>query len=460
MASQFDDFLHHAEPNLARACSARVATVALASGDHLTSLLTSVAVGPAPAFAHLREAHELKVADAVVMTRVIAPEHVRALLAAAGSGIIGPDLLSTALPLHVGYLEEPTKSGFSLSSFLEPRTPRVKAYDLAFGAYECVSETDQISGVLDWRRDDALRRSLPACDLPARDVYDLASCFGIPRSQSQYRRIALLTPTWVRLSRVEPNASHTAVEVDVQTYWSDGLSDSEIAAIPNDSGGTGARFKVPLTHRKPLAGEDPHAMYGHASVPWPSTAGPVSIVLLHEGQRVDSVLAGVANPRVRVHSFFDPGCTLLRKQLAPATRPDRAHFEKGVAALLHLCGFSVEHLGGGKVEKEIDLVAFIEDDPVLFLECTTEPPSSDKLAHCASRSAECLKTLGATPGRGCVAIATPTQSPTADDCRRANELGIALLGARDLSAFLEMAERSESARSVLDFIRQRSWGLH
>lgn len=102
---------------------------------------------------------------------------------------------------------------------------------------------------------------------------------------------------------------------------------------------------------------------------------------------------------------------------------------------------------------EIDLIAFLEDFPALFCECTVELPSDDKVRSLANRATSCLQAVGKPAGRSVLAVCVPVDQPVAaKSSARAQRDGVCLIDADDLDAILTMAQLGESPAQVLAYI--------
>jgi len=317
--------------------------------------------------------------------------------------------------------------------------------------------------VLDPQCQEDLRRRLPASLPPFGDLSDLARHFYIARhcgGPSDQRRVTLVSPTWIGMDSALSSPSNRHISIRLVSYWPDLLHRASVAFIPADSLRTTQRATTLVTVSNTRSDdEDSLAHYGSAEFAWEPEYGPGTVLLNVDGEHVTSLSTGLPNRRVQLHEVFDSDLKTLQRKLNPKTLSNRSSFEQGVATLLHLCGFSIGHVGGGTAEREVDIVAFLGNRPVLLVECTTELPTLHKVQTVVARSKECLRLLHTELPY----VVTAVFTPFAGELDRTHhgpvrKEGASLLGASHLQALLEMARRSESPREVLRYIHEVGFG--
>jgi hypothetical protein len=398
---------------------------------------------------------ELRIDDLVVFVRHFAPKEVHVILEMIAAGTLNMHLVNTEAPVRLGPINRGTDLLFTGPMNHRVATRVLAQYGVPFGGYECVATPDQVSQVLDWPTRESIERRLPASPARARSLSDLAARYCITLDLSQDRRIAVVSPVWMRIVSVEPHPTEATIEVEIESHWPDTVLRSTLSAISTGTSQPFTSATVPFEIRHSHSSGSPGAHRGVARVEWRAEHGPVELIASFEGERFDSQLAGLPSPRLVAHQFFDSDSKQLSRRLQSEKGSRSSEFEAGVVSLLHLCGFAVEALGGRAVDKEVDLIAFLGSDIVLVGECTAEVPDDAKCTKFARRASECIRSLGAERPTNLCVVFTPVGAFTQRDHACAARAGVVLFGASDIAELLLMAKRNEPPRQVLAFISSR-----
>jgi len=184
------------------------------------------------------------------------------------------------------------------------------------------------------------------------------------------------------------------------------------------------------------------------------TRPPTALSLNFDKESVETRRVGAGNLRILAHQHNDDAeLESLRKSLFGVSAQ---HFEEGVAQLLHLCGFSAEHIAGKK--EAVDIVAFADESDVLLVECTLRELDSKKLDKLGAR-ARALEELmerrvGSTGAYVRRALFMPVgrKAVPAPTLEAVQDHGVLLVCQEELELMIEMALRGEPPMKVLSIL--------
>ena len=450
--------LSSARHNLNRGCGARLACVAIARPQEWISLGFSLVLGPQAALRAMSTEEDVRVGELVVFVRQFGLKEVPAVLEMIAGGTLNMPVVRADAPVRLGPTNVGSDFHFTDPMNHEAATKVLAQYGVPYGGYECVATPDQLSQVLDWPALQSIERRLPASPAVARSLSDLAARFLIASDLSRERRIAVVSPVWMKIVSVEPHPSERAIDVEIESHWQDTVERSTLSAISTSKSQPFTSATVPFEPKPAHPPGVPDVRRGVARVEWCADQGPVDLIASFEGERFDSRLAGLPSPRLLAHQFFDSESKQLTRRVRSEKGSRSSEFEAGVASLLHLCGFAVESLGGGTVDREVDLIAFLDSDIVLVGECTAEVPDDAKCTKFARRAFQCVRAIGSERPTTLCVVFTPVSVFTQQDYTCAARAGVVLLGASDIDELLAMAKRNEPPREVAKFmsLRRRS----
>ncbi len=186
---------------------------------------------------------------------------------------------------------------------------------------------------------------------------------------------------------------------------------------------------------------------------WPDKAANARIVLLFEGHEVQTLQVDrwptVGNLRQMVDAYFDPSQERLTKALLDRGSTKSREFELGVARLLTLLGLPVVWYGEGASEAKPDLGGYLENGPVLLVECTLEKPSV-KFSGLAERAKELEEKIG-TEADIFAAVFTRAE-PVDSEKEQALEYGVVLVGRPEIKELLEMLNTGAGTVEALSYL--------
>lgn len=152
------------------------------------------------------------------------------------------------------------------------------------------------------------------------------------------------------------------------------------------------------------------------------------------------------NPRRAIFETFDGGLAVTSEMLSTEVgkgRPGRSiDFERGVAHLAWLLGFSVVHLGADqRLSDAPDVVALSPSGDVVVIECTMGLlKAENKLANLVARAAQVRKALDAAGNRSSkiypVIVSARTREELKAELRTAAEHGVIVIDKDDLATAL------------------------
>ena len=157
----------------------------------------------------------------------------------------------------------------------------------------------------------------------------------------------------------------------------------------------------------------------------------------------------IGDPKRALHAratalrTFDPELRILKQVLLTPSSAQSEDFEAAIAALIHMLGFSVSHLGAcSKLTDGPDLLAFTSDGHILVIECTLRgPDNKDKLGKAAQRAAS-LRDAFSRGGLGVnevlACVVTPLHDTEVAAFREdGKRKGVLILDNEDLQRLLE-----------------------
>jgi len=154
------------------------------------------------------------------------------------------------------------------------------------------------------------------------------------------------------------------------------------------------------------------------------------------------------------HLIADPEATWLKSCLTGKDSQTSDLFEMAVTWLLHLLGFASVRYGYKRLQRSVDVQAFLDDAHVLFAECSVELPDSTKLQDVKHR-AKSLEAAAAQSGRMVHVVPTIFTSASSASSERAFDAGVVVFARDELSELLERALRGDSPHAVFEEVEQR-----
>jgi hypothetical protein len=186
---------------------------------------------------------------------------------------------------------------------------------------------------------------------------------------------------------------------------------------------------------------------------WPDKAANARIVLFFEDHEVQTLQLdrwpSVGNLRQLVDDYFDLSQERLRKALLDRSSTKAREFELAVACLLTLVGLPVIWYGEGATEARPDMCGYVENGPVLLVECTLEKPFV-KFSGLAERAKELQEKIGTEAD---IFPAVFTRAETVDSEReQALEYGVTLIGRHEVKELLKMLNDGAGTLNSLNYL--------
>ncbi len=186
-----------------------------------------------------------------------------------------------------------------------------------------------------------------------------------------------------------------------------------------------------------------------------------SLFLSFRGNVIDNIIlhdesALLQNPRILAYSHFDKNIEKLKAYLIGKGKEPSNDFEKGVALLLHLCGFNSALYGQlGGIQEEIDIIAFVPNsNDVIAVECTIKDlDANGKMTKFSRRIKELpdeLNDYNLLPLLF-TALERKNISPTELDSARTERIGVA--AAEDIQELLTMAVAQKGIEEIMVYLR-------
>ncbi len=457
----FKQFIEIAKPNLERRCAALISTLTyqaryLSAEPEWHGVSTRIILVPFTTVSGPVGPRIFESATFRASRGLVSPEKVGRLLESLGNGVVLPDALPVGWSQAV-HLSPNTPTQFHQPRFFEadslrvPLAWRVPGYETsAIG----VRDGDFDRGIV--HALEALERQLPAFDPPFGGIRGLAEEIGLahaPGPGVATSVVEVIAPLWLTLDDLQRDVREGRLRIKVKSYWTDVGGEASVSII---SRGDPHKTRLPLGEAPWNVGSDSEgARVYTADVRVPD--GSVSVHLNYGPENIATILSGVASTPALAHELADPGFAILRSFLLGPVHRKGDNFEVGVAWLLHLAGFRSVRYGLKRLQRAVDVVAYLDDFNLVYGECSVEPPDPDKLSDVASR-ASALTELATSRGRRPITVLPTifTAAPSGPLVRERPYPEVLILAREDIEDLLERALRGESAaRFYEDLVARR-----
>ena len=300
-----------------------------------------------------------------------------------------------------------------------------------------------------WEAFSMLGRKLSAWNTPFDGLEGLAQDLMLPSvpQQAQVPTVQLISPFWVKLLGVRPNQSSRKAVITIESIWGELPPELSISLIPLD----GLRRSRRLMVAELKWDRDLGTMF---RTEVPAEEGPLKVCLNFAGETISSEMTGLGSSRLVSHLIADPEAAWLRSCLLGKESKDSQNFEIACAWLFHLLGFSSTHHGYKRLQRTVDVLAFLDEQQVIFIECSVEQPDSAKLNDVKTR-AENFSSASTRPGREMTVLSiVATNAPTKPEPSLAPE--VLVLDRGDLAHLLEQLEHGVHAADLFEeFLQKR-----
>jgi hypothetical protein len=188
----------------------------------------------------------------------------------------------------------------------------------------------------------------------------------------------------------------------------------------------------------------------------PVGEGPISVCLNFGNESIATYVMGLGSSRVVSHLIADPEGAWLRSCLIGKDSQNGDWFEVGVTCLFHLLGFASVRYGYRRLQRSVDVQAFLDDARVIFAECSVELPDSAKLQDVKHR-ARSLEAAAKQSGRLVHVVPTIFTSASSVNSERASDPDVIIFAREAIDALLERALRGDSPHDVFEEIEQQRY---
>ena len=460
MTASLDSFRKLAEPNLARHCDALLSTFVfrqdyIGASSEWVSLSTRIVLIPpglaipGPIGEKIFESGRFRAGRGIVRGSRLSAllngfERGQLLPDGLPEGWTEPIMLAEGGHLEHRSLDEPR---FFDSSFRPTHLPwQVSGYEVS----DLSTTSTGDSGF--WTAFDRMQRELTAWDPPYLGMAGLARELLLPTvpARNIVRLAQVLSPVWVQLVEVAPAPDRRTMRVTVRSEWNPVPPEATLSVIPHQSGSSGRRMS--LTEPGWAAEVQQGALILRCELPVGD--GPISVCLNFGDESIATCVTGLGSSRVVSHLIADPEATWLKSCLTGKDSQTSDLFEMAVTWLLHLLGFASVRYGYKRLQRSVDVQAFLDDAHVLFTECSVELPDSTKLQDVKHR-AKSLGAAAAQSGRMVHVVPTVFASTSSASSERASDPEVVVFAREGISELLERALRGDSPHAVFEEIEQR-----
>jgi hypothetical protein len=460
MTASLDSFRKLAEPNLAHNCDALLSTFVcrqhcVGGSPEWVSISTRIMlippglVIPSPAGERIFESGRFRAAKGIVTSGRLSAlldgfEHGRLLPDGLPEGWTEPIVLTAGPQSGNRLLDEPR---FFDSSFPPKHLPwQVSGY----GVTEHYVTGSEDPGF--WAAFDRMQRELTAWDPPYPGMAGLARDLLLPTvpARNIVRLAEVLSPFWVQLVEVAPARDRRTIRIVVRSDWNPVPPQVTLSVIPHGSDFRGRRMS--LTESGWATAVQQGALILKCDLP--VGEGPISVCLNFGNESIATCITGLGSSRVMSHLIADPEANWLKSCLTGKDSQTADLFEAAVTWLLHLLGFASVRYGYKRLQRSVDVQAFLDDAHVVFAECSVELPDSAKLQDVKHR-AKSLEAVAAQPGRVVRVLPTIFTSASSANSERASDPDVVVFTKEELGELLERALRGDSAHDVFEEIEQR-----
>jgi hypothetical protein len=443
----FDEFLRCAAPNLQRRCYCEISALLYRADPNSAWRGVSVRLtfGPRGAFGTAGE----EVFDSGqfrVRKGVVDRDKVQSLIDAVRTG----DMAESVLPdgWGAGFRFGDDSPGFYGPDFFTPGDAIVSNYPRPYSGYRLQSQAQQRTPPEAFR---LLERTLPASDPPFGGVSGLADEMGLPTVPAFGTSdvLELVSPYWVTIHDARVDRARQIVSVTVKSLWRDLSSDLSVSLIPIiPSPSAKQRIGIDERHWGVSQSAEGGRLFKRD---FPIGEGPVEVHLNFRNESIQSTIVGAGSNRLVAHEALDFDCSLLRAFLSGRDSRQGDNFEIAAAWLLHLAGFSACRYGYKRVQRSVDIHAFIGDARALFVECTIEPADADKMNDVISRAKALENLCDERRGGGVRVIPVLfVGAPRAGIDTRESPPGLIVFALEDLESLLDRVLRGASATEIFD----------
>lgn len=461
MTASLDSFRKLAEPNLARHCDALLSTFVfrqdyIGGSPEWVSLSTRIVLIPPGVTISGPIGERIFHSGLFRAARGIVPSgRVSALLSGFERGRLLPDGLpeqwTEPIALAVGaQLEHRSLDGprFFDSSLPLPNFP------WSVSGYE-VSDHVHVTGTADsafWGAFDRMQRELTAWDPPYLGMAGLSRDLLLPTvpARNIVRVAQAISPVWVQVTELAPAPDRQTLRVTIRSEWDPVPPEATLSVIPHRSGSTGRRMS--LTESGWATDVEQSSLILRRELP--AGSGPISVCLNFGNESIATYVTGLGSPRVVSHLMADPEATWLRSCLTGKESQTADVFETAVTWLLHLLGFASVRYGYKRLQRTVDVQAFLDDAHVIFAECSVELPDLGKLQDVKHR-ANVLEAVAAQSGRKVHVLPTVFTSTSSANSERASDPEVVVIPREELGHLLERALRGDSPHDVFEEIEER-----
>jgi len=303
-----------------------------------------------------------------------------------------------------------------------------------------------------WSAFDRMQRELTAWDPPYLGVSGLARELLLPTvpARDVVRVTEVVSPFWIQLVNVAPAPDRRTIHITVRSEWNPVPPEATLSVIPHRTGSSGRRMS--LTESGWAATIQEPALILRRELP--AGDGPTSVCLNFGNESIATHVTGLASSRVVSHLIADPEAAWLRSCLTGKDSQTADVFEAAVTWLLHLLGFASVRYGYKRLQRSVDVQAFLDDARVVFAECSVELPDSTKLQDVKHRG-KSLEATAALSGRLVHVVPTIFTSASSANSERASDPGVVVFAREEIGELLERALRGDSPHEVFEEIEQR-----
>lgn len=456
-----DRFREIAAPNLSRGCDALLSTFCFRR-DHLggappdwVSLSTRIVLlPPVPPTPGSIETQIFESGRFRAARGIVPGVHVPALLEGIERGYLDRESLPERWSGPILLAETPTTSQYS---FEEPRYFDASSYEVqlpwpvsgyAITEYHAVDTKD----VSFWNELGNLDRVLTAWDPPFAGLSGLAHDLLLPTvpARDVARAVQLISPFWLQLSGVASSPDRSQVAVTVRSEWDPLPSEVNLSVISHVDPRN--RWRIPLDAEGWTTERDGHALILRRTVR--TSDGPTSVCLNFGRETVAKKVTGLGSTRVVAHLVADPEAAWLRSCLIGKESHNSEAFEVAVAWLFHLLGFASVRYGYKRLQRTVDVEAFLDERAAVFAECTVEPPDSKKIDD-VERRAQALMTAATAAQRPLDIIPAVFTSAGMVNAVRTTNSQVIVLPREELADLLDRALRGDAAIRIFEELTER-----